>query len=138
MTSYSIIFKRFEKTIEDFDLADLCEEDFYDSLEGYLDSAIARFRKCKCNLSLRNEDGFEEDLLPIEVEILADLMGRAWVEPMLKSQTVVQQAWSGKEAKFYSQSQHMEKLQALHDACIIDAHKLMRDYTYETGSGYFN
>lgn len=83
------------------------------------------------------EMALKEDLLPIEIEILADLMGRAWVEPMLKSQTVVQQAWSGKEAKFYSQAQHMEKLQALHDACIIDAHKLMRDYTYETGSGYF-
>lgn len=59
MTSYDVIYRRFEKTIEDFDLADLCEEDFYDALRGYLDSAVARFRKCKCNLSLRDGDGFK-------------------------------------------------------------------------------
>lgn len=83
MTSYDAIYSRFLSSIEDYGLAELCEEDFYDTLYGYLKSAIARFRKCQSDLSNRDEEAqcFNEDLLDIEVEILSLLMARAWIEP---------------------------------------------------------
>lgn len=141
MTSYKDIYDRFLRRVEDHDLAELCEEDFYDTLFGYLQSAISRFRKCRSDLSLRDEEAacFVEDLLDIEQEILALLMARAWVEPQLKSDLITRQAWSGKETNFYSQASHMDKLQALYNDTLIDAHKLQRDYTYSAGAtSYFD
>lgn len=140
MTSYDQIFTRFLRRIEDYSLLDLCEEDANNLLLEYLDSAIARFRRCRYDLSERDDEAgcFTADLLPIEIEILVVHMTRAWLEPQLKSDAITRQAWSGKETKFYSQAQHMETLQELYDKATIEAHKLHRDYTYQTGSGYFD
>lgn len=140
MTSYDKIFTRFLRRIEDYDLMELCDEDFYNSLLEYLDSAVARFRVCKNDLFDRDDElgCFKQDLLPIEIEIIILLMTRAWIEPQLKSDSITRQAWSGKETKFFAQANHMEKLQEMYDKALVEAHKLHRDYTYQNGAGYFD
>lgn len=139
MTSYDTVYSRFLSSIEDYGLAELCEEDFYDTLYGYLKSAIARFRACHSDLGNRDEEAqcFNEDLLDIEIEILSLLMVRAWVEPQLRSESITRQAWSGKETKFFSQAQHMGQLSEMYENAIVEAHKLMRDYTYQNTNEYF-
>ena len=67
-------------------------------------SAIPKFRRCKTDLSLRDDDvlAFKADLLDIEKEILALLMVNEWLEPQINSELYVSQFYGGKEEKFYA------------------------------------
>ena len=139
MTSYETIYERCLAKIEDPTLAMLPEEDLENMLYGYLKSAIAKHRKCKSDLSDRNEElkQFNSDLSDLEIEILAILMVREWIGQQLHSVTLTLQTFSGKETNFFSQSAHMKELKALDDALRLEAQQLSRDFTY-TDSEYFD
>ena len=104
---------------------------------GYLISAIPKFRKCKNDLSNRDDElrQFNVDLLDVEKEILAILVVREWLQPQLYSALLTKQVFSDKEQKYYSQSSHISELRALDETLKIEAQKLSRDYTYG-GSEY--
>lgn len=133
MTSYEAIYKWALRKINDPSLAQWSDEDLENELYGWMLSAIAKFRKCKNDLSDRNEElkEFKSDLLPIEQEILANLMAREWLAPQLNSVAVTAQVFGGKEEKYYSQSAHLTALEARDEKLQLEAQKLHRDYTYE-------
>lgn len=135
-TSYEEIYDRATRRLTDFDLASMSDVDLEDTLRGFLASAISQFRKCKNDLSDRDDElrRFNTDLLDIEKEILAILMTRAWLQPQLNSILLTAQVFSDKEQKFYSQSAHVAELRALDEALKIEAQKLSRDYTFNYGS----
>ena len=99
---------------------------------GYLISAIPKFRKCKNDLSDRDDElrQFNVDLLDVEKEILAILVTREWLQPQLYSALLTKQVFSDKEQKHYSQASHLSELRALDETLKIEAQKLSRDYTY--------
>ena len=136
MTSYETIYNRALSKLEDYDLAKLPEEDLERMLNGWMMSAIAKFRKCQSDLKQRDEENktFLVDLLDEEVEILAILTATEWLESQINSITLTKQFFGGKEEKWFSQSQHLSTLMALRDSNRLEARKLMRDFTYSHNS----
>nr|DAI35707.1 MAG TPA: hypothetical protein [Caudoviricetes sp.] len=141
MTSYEEIYDLASRKIEDPSLALLPEEELEDMFHGWLISAIAQFRKCKNDLSNRDEDKkqFNMNLLDVEKEILAILITRAWLQPQLNSALLTKQVFGDKEQKFYAQSQQIAALRSLDEDLRLEAQKLTRDYSYfRADSSYFN
>lgn len=136
MTSYEAIYDRATRRLTDFDLASMSDVDLEDTLHGYLMSAIAQFRKCKNDLSDRDDElrRFNTDLLDVEQEILAILVARAWLQPQLQSTLLTSQVFGDKEQKWYAQSQHLTTLMNLDEKLKLEAQKLSRDYSYTYGS----
>ena len=131
-TSYEEIYNLAANKITDPEIALLLPEDIEELFHGYLISAIPKFRKCKNDLSNRDDElrQFNVDLLDVEKEILAILVVREWLQPQLYSSLLIKQVFSDKEQKYYSQSSHLSELRALDETLKIDAQKLSRDYTY--------
>ncbi len=131
-TSYEEIYNLAANKITDPEIALLLPEDIEELFHGYLISAIPKFRKCKNDLSDRDDElrQFNVDLLDVEKEILAILVTREWLQPQLYSALLTKQVFSDKEQKYYSQSSHLSELRALDETLKIDAQKLSRDYTY--------
>ena len=131
-TSYEEIYNLAANKITDPEIAFLLPEDIEELFYGYLISAIPKFRKCKNDLSNRDDElrQFNVDLLDVEKEILAILVVREWLQPQLYSALLTKQVFSDKEQKYYSQSSHISELRALDETLKIDAQKLSRDYTY--------
>lgn len=132
MTSYEVVYNRFAQKITDYDLSMLSEEDLAATLFGYLISAISKFKRCKSDLSDRDDTAleFNVDLLDSEIEILALMMVVEWIEPQLNSSLITSQFFGGKDEKFFAQSNQLEKLMALKESTAKTARKLIRNYTY--------
>ena len=133
MTSYETIFNRFSQKITDFKLLELSDDDVYAMMLSWLNSSIAKFRRCKNDLSLRDDEisSFTVDLLDQEIEILATLMVSEWLAPQLNSVLYTSQFFGGKEEKFFAQANQLDKLMTLQHKNDIQAQKLMRDYGYQ-------
>ena len=132
MTSYEVVYNRFAQKITDYDLSMLSEGDLAATLFGYLISAISKFKRCKSDLSDRDDTAleFNVDLLDSEIEILALMMVVEWIEPQLNSSLITSQFFGGKDEKFFAQSNQLEKLMALKESTAKTARKLIRNYTY--------
>lgn len=138
-TPYSRIYERALAKITDYDLAFLPEDDFRSMLKGWLTSSVSKFRKCKSDLSNRDDELeiFNADLADEEIEILALLVVSEWLEPQVNSVLLTHQMFGGKEEKYYAQANQLAELKALRDNTRTEARKLMRDYTYFSGNSYF-
>lgn len=101
MTTYEELYNRALAKLDDPTLMVLPEEDLEEMLHGYLESSIAKFRKCENDLEDRDEElkAFNCDLALIEKEILAIMMVREWIGQRLYSVTNVMQVFGGKEEK---------------------------------------
>lgn len=134
MTSYQQIYDRFLNKVTSYKLLELSDQDIQEMLYHWLMSSIPKFRRCKTDLSLRDDDvlAFKADLLDIEKEILALLMVNEWLEPQINSELYVSQFYGGKEEKFYAQQNHLNTLMSLKESNHVEAQKLMRDYAYQT------
>ena len=100
-TPFQTIYDRASQKLTDYDLALLPEYDLQDMFHGYLMSAIAKFRKCKSDLKDRDDEllQFNVDLEDEEIEILAVMVPREWLQPQLMSTLLTKQVMSGKEEK---------------------------------------
>lgn len=138
-TPYEKIYNRFLSKITDFNLIKV-EDDFLGSMmKGWLDSSVIRTRKCVHDLSLRDDEvqEFSDDLLDLEIELLALGMVDAWVSPMLNSTELTLQFVGGKEEKYYSQSQMLAELRNLKKENSLEMNRLHNYFTYTNGS-YFD
>lgn len=133
MTPYEQIFNVFSQKITDFKLLELSDDDVNQMLTIWLTSSIAKFRRCKNDLTQRDDDlqEFAIDLLDIEIEILTEMMVGEWLAPQLNSVLYTSQFFGGKEEKFYAQANQLDKLMALKRQSEIRSQKLMRDYGYQ-------
>lgn len=135
-TTYDAIYNIAANKITDPEIALLSSDDLEEMFHDYLISAISQFRKCKSDLSDRDDEirQFNADLLDVEKEILAILVVRQWLQPQLYSALLTKQVFSDKEQKYYSQAQHISELRALDETLKLEAQKLSRDYSYGNGS----
>lgn len=132
-TSYAQVYNRFLQKITDYKLLQLADDDIQQLLHGYLVSAITKFKKCKSDLSKRDDDiaEFEEELLDIEIEILALQMVSEWVTPQLNNVLYTKQFVGTNEEKFFAQSNHLDKLMALQKDSADQSRRLRRDYSFQ-------
>ena len=138
-TPYSKIYNRFLQKITDFNLAEVDDYSFDEMINGWLNSAVIRVRKCQHDLSKRDDElqEFEEDLSDLEVELLSLGMVDAWVSQYLNSTELISQFIGGKEEKYYSQAAHIKELRDLKESNLLEMQKLHNYNTYLTNS-YFN
>ena len=130
MTSYDKVFKAFSKRITDLKILDFTDQEVYDFTFELMESAIPKFMMCKSDLYNRDDElgQFNIDLLPIEIEILANIMVAEWLEPQINSTEVLAQMFGSKEEKYFSQSAHLDTLKARQHEVEIKAPKLMNEY----------
>ena len=133
LTSYEKIYDRFLQKITDYKMLDLTDTEIRQECVKWLSSAIAKFRRCKNDLSQRDNEleTFTIELLDIEIEILATLMVSEWLSPQLNSVLYTSQFFGGKEEKFFAQANQLDKLMTLKGNNDVEAKKLMRDYGYQ-------
>ena len=139
MTLYSTLYNRALSKITDPLLATLPEEDLEAMLHGWLMDAIVEPVVGEYNFSDRDDDlkQFNFDISEIDQKILSIHMARAWLYPQLNSVTLTQMVFSGKESKYYSQSQHIAEMRALDEQLRKDAELLFCRGTY-LNNNYFN
>ena len=138
-TPYEKIYNRFLQKISDFNLAEVDDYSFDEMMNGWLNSAVIRVRKCQHDLSKRDDtiQEFKEDLSDLEVELLALGMTISWLDQYLNSTELVSQFIGGKEEKWFSQAAHIKELRDLRESTLLEMNRLHNYNTYLTNS-YFN
>ena len=139
MTQYSTLYKRALAQITDPLLATVPEEDLEDMLHDWLINALVEPVIGVYDFSDRDEElkQFNFDISERDQKILSIHMVRAWLAPQLRSVTLTQMVFSGKETKFYSQSQQITEMRALDEQLRKDADLLFCRGTY-LNNDYFN
>lgn len=133
-TPYININASFLSKISDPYLASLSDADLQEYLLKILISSIPKFKKCKKNLSSRDETGFIEDLTDEDIEILANLMVIEWLRPQINNLELLKQALGAKDFQMFSQANHLKELQALRKDTQSEISKLLVDYSYNNNS----
>ena len=139
MTSYETIYNRALAQITDPLLAQIPEEDFEIMLHDWLMDAIVEPVVGEYDFSDRDEElkQFNFDISDRDQKILSIHMVRGWLAPQIKSVTLANQVYSGKETKFYAQANHLAELRALDEQLRKDADLLFCRGTY-LNNDYFN
>lgn len=115
MTSYNIIYKRFEKMIADYDLADLQPVNLGEIELDYLIQAITKYHNALCDLQDRDDSllQFNFDLTDTEIQVLASYMVEVWVQPYLNNQDLMEINFASSEVRQFSPSNRMKALMDL-------------------------
>ena len=115
MTLYSKLYDRALAQITDPLLAQLPEEDLEIMLHDWLMDAIVEPVVGEYDFSDRDEElkQFNFDISDRDQKILSIHMVRAWLAPQIRSVTLTQQVFSGKETKFYAQANQLAEMRAL-------------------------
>lgn len=139
MTLYSTLYERALAQITDPLLAQLPEEDLEIMLHDWLMDAMVEPVIGEYDFSDRDEElkQFNFDISDRDQKILSIHMVRAWLAPQIRSVTLTQQVFSGKETKYFSQSQHLAEMRALDEQLRKDADLLFCRGTY-LNNDYFN
>ena len=139
MTLYSTLYDRALAQITDPLLATLPEEDFEIMLHDWLMDAIVEPVVGKYDFSDRDEElkQFNFDISERDQKILSIHMVRGWLAPQIRSVTLTQQVYSGKETKYYAQANQLAEMRALDEQLRKDADLLFFRGTY-LNNDYFN
>ena len=139
MTLYSTLYSRALAQITDPLLAQLPEEDLEIMLHDWMMDAIVEPVVGEYDFSDRDDElkQFNFDISDRDQKILAIHMTRAWLAPQIRSVTLTNQVFSGKETKYYSQAPHLAELRALDEQLRKDADLLFCRGTY-LNNDYFD
>ena len=130
-TPYVNINTSFLSKISDPYLLSMTDQELEELLLKLLNNSIPKFRKCKTDLSERDTDGFLEDLKPVEIEILANLMVQEWLRPQVNNLEIIRQSLGTRDFNMFSQANHLKELQNLRKETQIEIDKMLVDYTYQ-------
>ena len=139
MTLYSTLYERCLSQITDPLLVQLPEEDLEIMLHDWLMDAIVEPVVGEYDFSDRDEElkQFNFDISDRDQKILSIHMVRGWLAPQIRSVTLTQQVYSGKESKFYAQANQLAEMRALDEQLRKDADLLFCRGTY-LNNDYFN
>ena len=139
MTLYSTLYSRALAQITDPLLAQLPEEDLEMMLYDWLMDAIVEPVVGEYDFSDRDEElkQFNFDISDRDQKILSIHMVRGWLAPQIRSVTLTQQVYSGKETKYYAQANQLAEMRALDEQLRKDADLLFCRGTY-LNNDYFN
>lgn len=139
MTLYSTLYNRALSQITDPLLVQLPEEDLEIMLHDWLMDAIVEPVVGQYDFSDRDEElkQFNFDISDRDQKILSIHMVRAWLAPQIRSVTLTQQVYSGKETKFFAQANQLAEMRALDEQLRKDADLLFCRGTY-LNNDYFN
>lgn len=143
-SSYNDIFSRFLNKIRDYEFAGLPEPNATEQMREWLQSALSQsyIYRIFDTFSADNEIAEIEYTLKSSVddyhdknfveEILGCQMVYEWISPKVRTTTLLNQMiTNSKESKYYAQSNHLEKLQAIEADAYNKVRALLRDKGYE-------
>lgn len=135
-TSYEKLYSRALAQITDPILAQLPEEDLENMLYDWLMDAIIEPVTGEYDFTNRDDAlrQFNFDISERDQKIISIHMVRAWLRPQLTSVTLTQMVFSGKESKYYSQSQQIAEMRALDEQLQREADLLFCRGTYMVNS----
>ena len=134
-TPYIDIYSSFLIKISDFSHLKLTQEELEIELEGYMKSALVKFKRCRQDLADRDDElkQFNVDLSDDEKEIVSTLMIVEYMKPKVLTTENLKQTMSDKDFKTYSQANHIKELLTLYKECKSEANKLLTEYSYFNG-----
>lgn len=132
-TSYEKVYQRFLNKIIDFDLPKMTDDELADYCNKLMISALTRIRPLKNDLSEADDSlgEFLNELLDVEIEIIACHMVAEWVTTRLYNAQLVTMFLGTKDEKFNSQANLIAALRSLKEDQLAQAHMLRRDYQYQ-------
>lgn len=132
MTLYSTLYERALAQITDPLLVQLPEEDLEIMLHDWLLNAIVEPVVGEYDFSDRDEKlkQFNFDISEVDQKILSIHMVRGWLAPQIRSVTLTQQVYSGKETKWFAQANQLAEMRALDEQLRKDADLLFCRGTY--------
>ncbi|WP_406590354.1 hypothetical protein [Bacillus atrophaeus] len=135
-TLFEEIYGFFLPKLTDYSFLNISEKDLSDTLDPLLRSSSIKFRRCKKNLSDRDQTlkQFNEDLSDEEKEILACFMVVEYLTPKIVTADLLHQTLSPKDFKLYSQANHIKEIRELRNLIKKEAEDLMLQYTYSNGN----
>lgn len=138
-TPFNILYNRALAQITDPLLAQLPEEDLEIMLHDWLMDAVVEPVVGEYDFSDRDEElkQFNFDISERDKKILSIHMVRAWLAPQIRSVTLTNQVFSGKETKYYAQSNQLAEMRALDEQLRKDADLLFCRGTY-LNNDYFD
>jgi hypothetical protein len=115
MTQYSTLYERALAQISDPLLTMLPEEDLENMLHDWLMDAIVEPVVGEYDFANRDEElkQFNFDISDRDQKILSIHMVRGWLAPQIRSVTLTQQVYSGKETKYYAQANQLAEMRNL-------------------------
>lgn len=140
-TPYSDIYKKFLTDIKDDSLLDFTVEERMEILDGLLKKSISRFKACQTDLLNRTEkisatentpavEGqFNQDLTEEEMNILATIMRKYWLNDKIYNLELLQQKMTSKDWKLTSQAGHLLRLIALNQELDKEISRIIVDYS---------
>ena len=144
MTSlkYEKIFERFLGKITDYDFLTLNIDDSYSLMTEKLMSTLSNpyIRRLFSSLSVNNDiqelrfemehsvDEFTDEYFV--TEMLAKGIVIEWLQPQVKSKLLTAQMFSGKEQKFYAQSNQLSEMRSLLEDTQLELRQMIRDRGY--------
>ena len=139
VTSYDKLYNRALASITDPLLAQLPEEDLENMLHDWLMDAIVEPVVGEYDFSDRDDElkQFNFDITDRDQKILSIHMVRAWLAPQIRSVTLTNQVYSGKESKFYAQANQLAEMRNLDADLQRQADLLFCRGTY-LNNDYFN
>ena len=139
MTLYSTLYNRALAQITDPLLAALPEEDLETMLHDWMMDAIVEPTIGSYDFENRDDElkQFNFDISDRDQKILSIHMVRGWLAPQIRSVTLTQQVYSGKETKYYAQSNQLAEMRALDEQLRKDADLLFCRGTY-LNNDYFD
>ena len=140
-TLYSDIYNKFLTDIKDDSLLDFTVEERMEILDGLLKKSISRFKACQTDLLDRTEripatentpavEGqFNQDLTEEEMNILATIMRKYWLNDKIYNLELLQQKMTSKDWKLTSQAEHLLRLTVLAQELDKEISRMIVDYT---------
>lgn len=140
--SYGSVFSRFLGKIKDWSFLALPENTAAEQMCEWLHSAVSKpfVRKLFDSFSMDDEiqmltftmydsidNGYDLDF---SIEILAQGMILEWLTPWVNNTETIAQAFWEQNGRFYSQAEHLARLQELFADVRREQRRLIRDHSY--------
>lgn len=135
MTSYDIIFKRFENKIESLEPEKLGDDLWKELCVEWLNSAIGMIEldclKITNDLSLRDDElfAFTVDLTNAEIEVIALYMVVAWYDIKLNSLELTNFFYGSKDEKWENKKDHANYIMNIQRKYKKEARKYFRNHS---------
>jgi hypothetical protein len=131
-TTYDDIRDLFLSKITSFELADMLDNEVNEMTDKYLMIAISRFYNCVQDLNNRNDLNrtFNISLNLQEQDVLASLMGIAWLSPKLLREENLRDMLGSKDYTSHSPANLLDKLTNLKKVLESEINDLLTLYHY--------
>lgn len=136
--NYDIIFSSFLSNITDYKIASQSEDVTTEQLTEYLHKSLGT----PYIRALFSSIGFDDDAGVLtyvmkhpdimgDDDFITNMLGKAmvyeWVHPQVRKTSLLAQMFSGKEVKWYAQSNHMAELRGIEEDTELEVRRMIRD-----------